>query len=256
MGSLSSLRWDLPWLETPLGVGGDAHWRKIKTLGETRSGGKIILVANQRLPDSPLLPEVFVVKKVPKHRISEQRWKDNIRSVLKLNHSPHHIKHYGAWQDPEHIYLAMEYCERGDLFTAVANGNLLQTEEQQRDIAKQMLRSIDDLHIKGRVHPGLRLEHFLLTRSGHVKLGGLAPSGGEPAFGAHRRTSDLCVERKRHDAYQVGRAIFAVLNVHPGSMQPGSRDFFERLLHPEPHSRLSIADALAHPWLKQPLKDT
>jgi len=261
--------WNFPWLADPFKAdnSGGSRWKKIKGLGNTRCGGKVVLVRNQSLQDGLELPATFVVKQVQKAQLQgldAQRWQERVRSALALsaNHRelPHVVTYYGAWQDDVFVYVAMAHCAEGELFVAATCGNLYQTDEARRDVAKQMLTAVGSLHSHGLTHPDLRLHHFLLSSS-RVKVVGLMPTGMLPGPSAVAGFTNGAVAAKQHDVFQLGAALFTIfsggirppLSIQPpppGAQVESAKDFLSRLMHPDHHLRSSIACALAHPWLR------
>jgi hypothetical protein len=223
---------------------GDARWRKVKTLRQSRLGGKEILVANQRPHDGLGLPQVFVVEKASREAISPQA-RDRVCAALAtmantgMNHTSL-VKYYGAWCDDTSVYLVSEYCSGSDLFTAICNG----CHGDLRDHARQMLQGLEEFHRAGLSHPGIRLDDFLMSADGYVKL-----SGGVSWGMGNGGSSE-------HNVRQIGKAIYALIK---GAHLPmpyvgedtatAAEDFFHFMLCENLDVQPSLSRALNHPWL-------
>ena len=92
-----------------------------------------------------------------------------------------------AFQDPQHVYLAMEYVPGGDFRTLLNNAGVLK-EEIARFYISEMFVAVNELHKLGYIHRDLKpevrwyhtpfvptlcsstIQNFLLDGTGHVKL--------------------------------------------------------------------------------------
>mmetsp|Transcript_27323 Transcript_27323/g.43328 ORF Transcript_27323/g.43328 Transcript_27323/m.43328 type:complete len:245 (+) Transcript_27323:112-846(+) len=223
---------------------GVARWRKVKSLRQCNSGGKELLVANQRPDDGLGLPPTFVVEKMEKKALKPRAW-DGVAAALAIMatmgmNTTNLIKYYGAWHDGASVYLVSEYCSGDDLFTKVSNESF----RNRRDHVRQMLKGLKDFHRIGLCHPGIGLENFVLSHDGSVKLGGGVSWG---------MSNDSSIKSNIH---QVGGAIYALVHGEhlpkPYVRQPNAaaaEDFFQLLLCDTPDLQLALSRALDHPWL-------
>ena len=92
-----------------------------------------------------------------------------------------------AFQDPQHVYLAMEYVPGGDFRTLLNNAGVLK-EDIARFYISEMFVAVNELHKLGYIHRDLKpevrwyhipfvptlvssvIQNFLLDGTGHVKL--------------------------------------------------------------------------------------
>lgn len=79
------------------------------------------------------------------------------------------VKLLYAFQDPSHIYLAMEFVPGGDVRTLLNNSGVLK-EEHARFYSAEMFIAVDALHRLGYIHRDLKPENFLIDSTGHIKL--------------------------------------------------------------------------------------
>lgn len=82
------------------------------------------------------------------------------------------VRHKPKYQPREQTFLciAMEYCERGELFNSVAQG-LFSTEAEKRRIFAELVAAVEYLHNFLQIcHRDLKLENVLLDRECHIKV--------------------------------------------------------------------------------------
>lgn len=91
------------------------------------------------------------------------------RDILTAAKSDWLVKLFYAFQDPENIYLAMEYVPGGDFRTLLNSTGVLHN-RHARFYISEMFSCIDALHVLGYIHRDLKPENFLIDSTGHVKL--------------------------------------------------------------------------------------
>ncbi|KAJ2931136.1 hypothetical protein H1R20_g5909, partial [Candolleomyces eurysporus] len=91
------------------------------------------------------------------------------RDILTATKTPWLVSLLYAFQDPEHVYLAMEYVPGGDFRTLLNNSGVLK-EEHARFYISEMFAAVNELHKLGYIHRDLKPENFLVDGTGHVKL--------------------------------------------------------------------------------------
>lgn len=83
-----------------------------------------------------------------------------------------------AFQDPNHLYLVMEYCIGGDFLGLLIRRNTLHEEETRFYIA-EMILCLEEAHRMGWIHRDVKPDNFLIAADGHLKISdfGLAFDG-------------------------------------------------------------------------------
>ncbi|GMM49717.1 serine/threonine-protein kinase [Starmerella bacillaris] len=74
-----------------------------------------------------------------------------------------------SFQDPENVYLAMEFVPGGDFRTLLNNTGTLGA-RHTRFYISEMFLALDALHQLNFIHRDLKPENFLITADGHIKL--------------------------------------------------------------------------------------
>lgn len=116
--------------------------------------------------------EVCALKKMRKRtlfKMGEVRHVLVERDILTATKTPWLVRLLYAFQDAEHVYLAMEYVPGGDFRTLLNNSGVLK-EEHARFYISEMFAAVSELHKLGYIHRDLKPENFLVDSSGHVKL--------------------------------------------------------------------------------------
>lgn len=116
--------------------------------------------------------EVCALKKMRKKtlfKMDEIRHVLVERDILTATKTPWLVRLLYAFQDPQHVYLAMEYVPGGDFRTLLNNSGVLK-EEHAKFYICEMFAAVNELHKLGYLHRDLKPENFLVDSSGHVKL--------------------------------------------------------------------------------------
>lgn len=91
------------------------------------------------------------------------------RDILTASKSPWLVKLLYAFQDPENVYLAMEFVPGGDYRTLLNNTGVLNP-RHTRFYISEMFCALEALHKLGYIHRDLKPENFLIDSTGHIKL--------------------------------------------------------------------------------------
>lgn len=116
--------------------------------------------------------EVCALKKMKKgtlFKMDEIRHVLVERDILTATKTPWLVRLLYAFQDPQHVYLAMEYVPGGDFRTLLNNSGVLK-EEHAKFYICEMFAAANELHKLGYIHRDLKPENFLVDGTGHVKL--------------------------------------------------------------------------------------
>jgi non-specific serine/threonine protein kinase len=116
--------------------------------------------------------EVCALKKMRKGTLAKMDEVKHVlveRDILTAVKTPWLVRLLYAFQDKDHVYLAMEYVPGGDFRTLLNNSGVLK-EEHARFYAAEMFAGINELHKLGYIHRDLKPENFLVDGTGHVKL--------------------------------------------------------------------------------------
>jgi serine/threonine protein kinase len=79
------------------------------------------------------------------------------RDILTATKTPWLVRLLYAFQDTQHVYLAMEYVPGGDFRTLLNNSGVLK-EEHARFYISEMFVAVNELHKLGYIHRDLKPE--------------------------------------------------------------------------------------------------
>ena len=82
--------------------------------------------------------------------------------VLKICQHPNIIRLLDVFENPEYIYIVIEYCSGGDLFHYLDQRDFKINEDIARHIAHQIAAAIYYLHSYGIAHRDIKLENILM----------------------------------------------------------------------------------------------
>lgn len=91
------------------------------------------------------------------------------RDILTTTRSEWLVKLLYAFQDPESLFLAMEFVPGGDFRTLLINTKYLKS-AHARFYISEMFCAVNALHELGYTHRDLKPENFLIDAKGHIKL--------------------------------------------------------------------------------------
>ncbi|OLY80132.1 Serine/threonine-protein kinase sid2 [Smittium mucronatum] len=125
--------------------------------------------------------EVCALKKMSKKLLFKLNEVQHIlteRDILRTGNSPWLVKLLYAFQDPENVFLAMEYIAGGDVRTLL-NSNGILLNKHIKFYSAEMFVSVAALHTLGFVHRDLKPENFMIDSQGHIKLTDFGLSQGQ-----------------------------------------------------------------------------
>ena len=114
-------------------------------------------------------------------QINTKKTKDKeneIKILSNLNH-PNLIKYFFSFYNSENIYIIMEFCEYGDLFSllqSVKKKKVFVNEEIIWNIAIQALLGLEYLHSKKIIHRDIKLLNLFMTKDKKIKIGDMGMS--------------------------------------------------------------------------------
>ena len=83
--------------------------------------------------------------------------------ILKIYQHPYIIKLYAFFENVDYIYIIMEHCSGGDLFSFIKSRNFMLKEEKVVVIMYKLCKAVYYLHSYGIAHRDIKLENVLLT---------------------------------------------------------------------------------------------
>jgi len=228
---------------------------------------------------------IVALKVLYKKQISEARYELQIAREIEiqshLNH-PNVLKMFGYFWDAKRIYLILEFASNGELFKLLKKQPSNRFDEATSSrYMRQMVDALQYLHKKRIIHRDIKPEN-LLDDNGTLKIADFGWS--VHATSSMRKT--ICgtldymapemVHRTAHnekvDLWCIGvlayeflignppfdssggqEALYARIKRNdpyfPSFLSPDSVDFIKRLLKTQPNKRMSLDEALKHPFI-------
>lgn len=249
-----------------------------KQIGDGKFG--TVFLAHPRADPKAWVAVKLIPQKAFSHRIEKEL------TLLKSIDHPNIVRYISAYKDKAFFYIVTEYWEGGELFKRIVDQSGMDELEACGVIAK-LLSAVKFLHDRNICHRDLKPENILFKRhnddqiklidfglskqleEGEVmkkKLGTpyyLAPEVLEENYG------------KEVDLWSLGVVAYVLLWGYPpfygqdakelftniynvnyefwdedwNFISEEARDFISRLLIKDPKERMTIEDALIHPWI-------
>lgn len=114
----------------------------------------------------------YAIKIMNKHLIMRNKMVEyikNERNILDKLDDPGIARLHFTFQDPDNLYMGMEYCAGGELYDQVRKRGKLPL-ETVRIYAAELVLILEYLRASEVVHRDLKPENLLLSADGHLKL--------------------------------------------------------------------------------------
>jgi len=128
--------------------------------------GSVFLAKKKKTGD---IYAIKVLKKRDMIRKNQTKQVIAERNIMVVADNDFVVRFYYSFTGKEYLYIVMEYCPGGDLFS------LLREREQFdcqmiRQYAAEIVLALEYLHSKGIVHRDLKPDNILIGQDGHIKL--------------------------------------------------------------------------------------
>ena len=226
----------------------------------------------------------MIDKKLMKSANMAGRVKNEAEIHCQLKH-PSIVELYTYFEDKHYVYMVMELCAKGELYTYMRANQKIFTEFEAQKLFREVIEGVVYLHSHGIIHRDLSLANLLLTHSDHIKISdfGLATRMtdvkqqhftmcGTPNFispeiasrNAHSFETDVwslgsmlytfLVGRPPFDTENIKSTLTKVVNAQfeiPHHLSANAQDLIHSLLKKNPAQRLKLFEILDHPFMKQ-----
>jgi serine/threonine protein kinase len=116
---------------------------------------------------------IFALKVVNKQRMAAQQFQRDVfmeRLVLQEVRTPVIPKMYRLFQDNIHLYFKIQWAEGGSLAKYLHKHGATLSTSQKRQLVRQLVEGLEQLHSQGVVHGDLKPENVLRTAEGQLLL--------------------------------------------------------------------------------------
>lgn len=228
----------------------------------------------------------FACKVVPRNRLNHEDLEQRFEMEIRINQQMHHsgvVQIVDLLKDDMNYYIFMEFCPNGELFKYIVDRTKL-TEDEAAIFMYEFLDAIHYVHSLGVAHRDLKPENLLLDSSGKLKISdfGLSKfvgnSGivetpcGSPCYASPECLSGHGYDGRISDVWSIGVIMFAMVTGQlpwtkrnqtqlfnqirkgdykiPSFLSEECKDLIRRLMTVDVSQRITIEEALNHPWFK------
>ncbi|PON42670.1 Serine/threonine protein kinase [Parasponia andersonii] len=217
--------------------------------------------------------------------------KREVKILQELTGHENVVRFYNAFEDDSYVYIVMELCEGGELLDRIlAKKDSRYTEKDAAVVVRQMLKVAAQCHLHGLVHRDMKPENFLFKSSREDSPLKATDFGLSDFIKPGRKFQDIVgsayyvapevLKRKsgpESDVWSIGVITYIllcgrrpfwdktedgifkeVLRNKPDfrrkpwpSVSSSAKDFVKKLLVKDPRARLTAAQALSHPWVRE-----
>ncbi|CAI0437223.1 unnamed protein product [Linum tenue] len=216
--------------------------------------------------------------------------KREIQIMQHLSGQPNIVEFKGAYEDKQTVHLVMELCAGGELFDRIiAKGHY--SEKEAAGICRSIVNVVHICHFMGVMHRDLKPENFLLSSKDNNTALLKATDFGLSVFieegkvyrdivgSAYYVAPEVLRRRygKETDVWSAGVILYILLSgvppfwaenekgifdailqgdidfeSHPWPViSSGAKDLVQKMLTQDPKRRITAAQVLDHPWLKE-----
>jgi NIMA (never in mitosis gene a)-related kinase len=175
---------------------------------------------------------IYVLKQIPlnpRAPPSETKAIKNEAKLLSLLSSKYVVKYYDSFEINNNLYIVMEYCEGGDLYTYIANIKKKNTQLNETFIWKTFIKislGLYHIHKKKILHRDLKSLNIFLTKNNEAKIGDFGVSRvmqntqfastviGTPLY----LSPEICEERpynEKSDVWALGCILYEMVALRP-----------------------------------------
>ncbi|KAJ8754660.1 hypothetical protein K2173_010751 [Erythroxylum novogranatense] len=215
--------------------------------------------------------------------------KREIAIMQHLSGQPNIVEFKGAYEDKQSVHLVMELCAGGELFDRIiAEGHY--SEKEAAEICRSIVNVVHICHFMGVMHRDLKPENFLLSSKEPNALLKATDFGLSVFIEEGKVYRDIVgsayyvapeVLRRRYgkeiDIWSAGVILYILLSGVPPfwaetekgifdailqgdidfqsqpwpTISSGAKDLVRKMLTQDPKKRITSAQVLEHPWLKE-----
>ena len=202
---------------------------------------------------TPLNDFKYAIKIMEKKSIKNEEMAKRVRNEVSLHKKMRHpniLTLFHFFEDDERVYLVMEVCARGELYTLLRTRRQdsevgILTENEARTILRDVVAGLKFLHSRGIIHRDLKLSNILLSETGKAKIAdfGLAVlTEGHPGT-TDSRERTICgtpnylapeiLNKKNYgrgaDIWSLGCLLYSFLTGRPPFDSPDLPQTFDRV---------------------------
>ncbi|XP_054036137.1 cGMP-dependent protein kinase 1-like [Dryobates pubescens] len=134
---------------------------------------------------------LFALKRIRKDRVVGKQQQEHVRTerrVLAGSRSPFVVRLFGTFRDRHYVYLLLEFCQGGELWTKLREMRCFE-EPVAVFCCACVVEALEYLHSHGIIYRDLKPENLMLDQRGYVKL---VDFGFAKELGPGEKTFSFC----------------------------------------------------------------
>ncbi|XP_012456772.1 calcium-dependent protein kinase 28 [Gossypium raimondii] len=259
-----------------------------KLLGHGQFGYTYVAIGNEN-GNRVAVKKIEKMKMVLPIAVEDVKREVKILEALKGHENV--VQFYNAFEDDSYVYIVMELCEGGELLDRIlAKKDSRYSEKDAAVVVRQMLKVAAECHLRGLVHRDMKPENFLFKSTKEDSPLKATDFGLSDFIRPGKRFQDIVgsayyvapevLKRKsgpESDVWSIGVITYIllcgkrpfwdktedgifreVLKNKPDfrrkpwpTISDSAKDFVKKLLVKDPRARLTAAQALSHPWVRE-----
>ncbi|KAM9196201.1 cGMP-dependent protein kinase 1-like [Mergus octosetaceus] len=187
--------------------------------------------------------QLFALKRIRKDWVVRTQQQEHVRTerrVLAQSRCPFIVGFFGTFRDRQHVYLLLEFCQGGELWTKLREVRYFE-EPLAVFCSACVVEGLEYLHSHGIIYRDLKPENLMLDKQGYIKLVdfGFAKEleRGEKTYSFCGTPEYLAPEMLRHeghdfavDFWMLGILIFEMLVGRPPFHSADPQKIYSRIL--------------------------
>ena len=232
----------------------------------------------------------YACKILPRQKLNSKKISTHLETEIRVQQQIHHpntVQLIDIFKDKYYYYFFLEYCPGGELFDYVIRKKRI-NENEASFFFHQILLGLKHIHSLNIAHRDLKLENILLDQFGNVKISdfglskvlekdtGLASTPcGSPCYASPECLSGRPYDGMKSDIWSCGIILYALVTGTlpwtkrnkkqifeqirkgeyeiPNFLSENCKNLIRRLLTVDFQKRITIDDALKHPFLQNAL---
>ncbi|KAK8876105.1 hypothetical protein M9Y10_006291 [Tritrichomonas musculus] len=227
-------------------------------------------------------------KIIPRTKIEAKKMTTRLDQEIKVHQLMHHpnvVQLIDVHKNDQYYFIFLEFCSEGELFDLVISKSKL-TEDEAAIYFKQILIGLRYIHSLHVAHRDMKPENILLDQFGHVKISDFGLSKlldeksegltktpcGSPCYASPECISGKPYDGRKNDVWSCGVILYAITTgllpwtkrnqkelfkqiqrgeySIPSYLSENCSNLISRLLTVDNTKRITIDEALEHPFLK------
>lgn len=196
---------------------------------------------------------------------------------------PNICTYYETYDDKKYIYLVMELCTGGEILKAIAEDSKKQNEPYISLQFYKLLKALEHCHSQNIIHRDIKPENIMFGADGEVRF---VDFGFALVVNDKRQESEVAGTpyyiapevldekyNKQCDVWSLGVSLYQLLSGEmpfdgstprevfgkiksgkfrmPYNLTEDCQDLLKKMLIVNPKKRITVKEALQHPWIKQ-----